>query len=57
MNNDEKKKALYELSCAIAALTNPQCHYDLHADDELVLNLKIQELIDEFNVLKGANSD
>ena len=30
---------------------------DLHADDELVLNVKLQELIKEFEVLKGANSD
>ena len=30
---------------------------DLHADDELVLNVKLQESIKEFEVLKGANSD
>ncbi len=56
-NQTSKQQALFELSSAIAALKNPQCHVDLHADDELVLNVKLQELIKEFEVLKGANSD
>ncbi len=56
-NQTSKQQALFELSSAIAALKNPQCHMDLHADDELVLNVKLDELVKEFEVLKGANSD
>lgn len=56
-NNKSKTEALFELASAIAALMNPQCHYDLHSDDKMVLNIKLKELIEEFEILKGANSD
>lgn len=58
MNNEkERKQQLFELSSAIAALTNQQCHWDLANDDPLLLNVKLEELKQQFNLLRRANSD
>lgn len=55
--NKSKQEALFELASAIAALKNPQCHYDLANDDVVLLNAKLVELESEFNLLKGMNTD
>jgi hypothetical protein len=54
---EEKTAALLELSRLIAALTNPSCHFDLVPEDELWLNVKRQELIDEFNLSQQSGSN
>jgi len=53
----EKKDALYEIVVAIAALKNPQCHYDLFQEDALLLSVKLKELEEQFWLLTEANSD
>jgi len=52
-----KRKALSDLATLIAALTNQQCHFDLVHEDYLVLEIKKQELIDEFKMIQSANSN
>lgn len=52
-----KQEALHELSVAIAALKNQQCHYDLAEDDPMVLQIKLSELEEEFVLLQQANSN
>lgn len=53
----EKRKALSDLATLIAALSNQQCHFDLVDEDYLVLEIKKQELIDEFKLIQLANSN
>lgn len=51
---DSKSKALSELAGLIAALVNPQCHFDLVPEDQLMLNVKLEELKEEFRLIQGS---
>ena len=52
-----KKQTLHDLSIAIASLKNPQCHFDLFREDELVLDIKLKELEELFNLILRSNDD
>lgn len=56
-NKTARIKALSDLSTTIAAMKNPQCHFDLHTEDSYLLEKKLEELIKEFEMLRSANSD
>jgi hypothetical protein len=54
---DSKTKALSELAGLIAALSNPQCHFDLVPEDQLMLNIKLDELRKEFSLIQSSGSN
>lgn len=57
VNKLDKRKALHDISIAISALKNPQCHYDLFMEDPLLLKVKLEELEKEFELMRRINSD